>query len=103
MLSLRRTKRNSTSSSPALRLLQRKFSNAIVCMQEEKTEFSIFVVDNLEKLLNTQYEYEEEPRVSKWLEKMNKLDFNNRTRAFFSELRKRHNVTQVSEPIVNCS
>ena len=94
---------SSTHISPALRLLQRKFSEAIVRMQKEKSEFSFFVVDNLEKLLTTQHEYEEKVRVTKWLEKMNTLDFCNRTRVFFSELRKRHNITRKAGPIVDCS
>ena len=72
-------------------------------MQKEKSEFSFFVVDNLEKLLTTQCEHEEEVRVTKWLEKMNTLDFCNRTRVFFSELRKRHNVTRKAGPIVDCT
>ena len=53
LLTERRHKRQSVLTSSALRLLQREFSDAIVRMQQEKTEFSIFVVDNLEKLLNT--------------------------------------------------
>ena len=49
-----RYKRQSVLTNSALRLLQRECSHAIVRMQQEKTEFSVFVVDNLEKLLNTQ-------------------------------------------------
>ena len=100
---VRRPATSSLSTSPALRLLQRRYSEAIASMQKEKTEFSYFVVDNLEKLLKTQYEREEEVRVTKWLQKMNNLDFGNRTRVFFSELRKRHNVSQQPCPIVDCS
>ena len=99
----RRITPKSSYVSPALKLLQRKFSEAIKCMQQEKSEFSFFVLDNLEKLLTTQYAHEEEVRVTKWLEKMNSLDFCNRTRIFFSELRKRHNVAQKAGPIVDCS
>ena len=60
-------------------------------------------MDNLEKLLGTQYQYEEEIRSTAWLQKLNSLDFSNRTRDFFSELRKRHNVTQKARPIIDCS
>ena len=75
------------------------FSDAIVIMQEKKTEFSYFVVDNLEKLLNLQYDHEEKARISEWIQNMNGFDFSNRTRLFFSELRKRHNVTHKAGPI----
>ena len=48
----------------------------------------------LEKLLITQHEHEERVRFYEWLEKMNDLDFYKRTRSFFSELRKRHKISQ---------
>ena len=92
-----RTKTNALS--PATLTLQRMFSDAIVTMQEKKTEFSYFVVDNLEKLLNLQYDHEEKARISEWIQNMNGFDFSNRTRLFFSELRKRHNVTHKAGPI----
>ena len=40
----RRDNRNFTPASPALRLLQRKFSDANVSVHKEKSFFSIFVV-----------------------------------------------------------
>ena len=51
-------------------------------MQKEKSEFSIFVVNNLEKLLSSQDEHEENETTLRWLEKMNEHDFYNRTRIF---------------------
>ena len=51
-------------------------------------------VDNLEKLLNAQYEHEKAAKTATWLNKLNVLDFQNRTRAFFSELRKKYNISQ---------
>ena len=92
-----------TSASPALRLLQRKFSEAIVRLRHEKTEFSYFAVDNLEKLLTIQYKYEEEARITNWLHKMDNLDFCNRTRLFISELRKKHNVHRKAGPLIGPS
>ena len=102
-LGVRHPNTSPTSVSPAIRLLQRRYSEAVENMQKEKSEFSYFVVDNLEKLLATQYEHEEEVRITKWLQKMNNLDFCNRTRVFFSELRKRHNVSRKACPIIDCS
>ena len=98
----RHGKPQSTPASPALQLIQLKFSEAIARMQKEKTDFSIFAVDNIEKLLKTQYLHEEERRFTQWLRKLNTLDFKNRTRAFFLELRKKHNATQTAGPIVDC-
>ena len=90
-------------NSPAILKLQRRFTRAIVQMQQDKTDFSYFVVDNLEKLLNAQYEHEKEIRTSNWLQKLNVLDFKNRTRAFFSELRKKYNVSQNTGSIFDSS
>ena len=98
-----RTKSSRRLTSPATRILQRRFSDAIARMQLKKTDFSYFVVDNLEKLLNAQYEHEEENKTSNWIRKLNVLDFSKRTREFFSELRRRHNVTQKAGSIVNSS
>ena len=52
---------------------------------------------------NIRHQYEEEIRTTAWLQKLNSLDFSNRTRAFFSELRKRQNVAQKAGPIIDCS
>ena len=94
-----RVKRPST----AILTLQQKFSDAIKLMLEEKSEFSFFTVDNLEKLLIAQYEHEERLRTSEWLNKMNDLDFHTRTRDFFAELRARHNIHQKARPIFDSS
>ena len=47
-------------TSPATLAIQQRFSAAIAQRQRERTDFSYFVVDNLEKLLNAQYEHEKE-------------------------------------------
>ena len=67
---------------PALKLLQQKFSDAIVFKQQEKNDFTIFVVDSNEKHLITQYEHEEEIMVARWLWK-NNFEFSNRIRIWF--------------------
>ena len=87
--------------TPATRELQKRFSKAIETMQKDKTNFSLFAVDNLEKLLITQYEHEKKKAFADWLRKMNTLDYSKRTRTFFNELRKRHNVRQNAGPIIN--
>ena len=79
------------------------FSEAIEAFQVEKTNFSLFVADNLEKLLSQQYDHEKKKKFSKWLEKMDELDFHNRTRSFFKELRKKHNIHQKAGPIIYSS
>ena len=81
-------------TSPATQDLQQRFCTAIVQKQRDRTDFSYFVVDNLEKLLNAQHEHEKAVKTDNWLKKLNVLDFKNRTRSFFSELRKKYNVTQ---------
>ena len=96
-------KQKTKSLSNAMQTLQQKFSDAIAVMQEEKSDFSLFTVDNLEKLLISQREHEERVRISEWLKKMNDLDFYKRTRSFFSELRKRHNISQKARPIIDGS
>ena len=96
-------KQKTKSLSKAMQILQQKFSDAIAVMQEEKSDFSLFTVDNLEKLLISQHEHEERVRISEWLKKMNELDFHKRTRSFFSELRKRHNISQKARPIFDGS
>ena len=79
--------------------LELRFSSAIATLQRDKTQFSLFAVENLERLLSSQYEKEEKYKNSKWLEELNELDFLNRTRAFFQELRKRHKVRENFVPI----
>ena len=79
--------------------LELRFSSAIATLQRDKTQFSLFVVENLERLLSSQYEKEEKYKTSKWLEELNELDFLNRTRTFFQELRKRHKVRENFVPI----
>ena len=89
--------------SPAMQTLQQRFIEAIAIMQEEKSDFSFFAADNLEKLLISEFQHEERGRTSEWLRKMNELDFYNRTRTFFSELRNRHNITQKAALIIDSS
>ena len=55
----------------------------------EQSDLSIFAVENLEKLLISQYKLEKDRRFNVWLRKMNDLDFRNCTRTFFSEIRSR--------------
>ena len=98
-----RIKRKITTASPNSQSLQRRFSDAIATMQKEQSEFSFFVVDSLEKLLTSQYEHDEKKRFSQWLEKMNELDFYDRTRTFFKELRQMHNATQKAGTIFDDS
>ena len=84
LLDRSRNKPNPTPTSPATQTLQRRFSDAIARMQQDKSDFSFFVVDNLEKLLNTQYVLEEERRTSEWIQKLNDLDFSQKL-ALFSQ------------------
>ena len=84
------SKRKTPPLSPAMRHIQQRFSNAINKLMTDKTDFSIFVVTNLEKLLNTQYKIEKDRKFEVWLRKMNDLDFQNRTRTFFTEIRSKY-------------
>ena len=81
--------------------LERRFSNAIKTLQREKSQFALFAVENLEKLINSQYEKEEEEKTSRWLKEMNDLDFLNCTRIFFLKLSKKHKVRENFVPIIN--
>ena len=100
-LGIRDTIRSTTPLSPTMRNLQKKFYRAIDNLKKYKTPFSIFVADNIEKLLCSQYKKEKNNRFSIWLRKMNDLDFQNRTRTFFAEIRKKHSVKVESGPIYN--
>ena len=103
ILAKRRTSHKTPHVSSATLNLQRRFSVAIADLQVDRTNFSLFVADNLEKLLNQQYEHEKKKRFSEWLEKMDELDFRNRTRSFFNELSKKHNIHQKAGPIIDSS
>ena len=90
ILGLRSNKNKTSSSSLAMRKIQQKFSIAISNMMREKTDFSIFCAPNFEKLQNSQYKLEEDRKFGVWLRKMNDLDFQDRTRSFFSEIRSKY-------------
>ena len=51
-------------------------------MIREKSDFSVFVADHLEKLLYAQHKEEETSKLNKWIARMNDLDFKKRTRTF---------------------
>ena len=67
ILAKRRTSHKTPHVSSATLNLQRRFSVAIAALQVDRTNFSLFVADNLEKLLNQQYEHEKKKRFSEWL------------------------------------
>ena len=97
----RKISRYKTNKSPTMQNLERRFSNATKTLLREKSEFALFAVENLEKLLNSQYEKEEKEKTSMWLKKMNNLDFLNCTRTFFLELRNKHKVRENFVPIID--
>ena len=101
ILTKRRNSHSTYRVSPATLDLQQRFSEAISTMQRDRTDFSLFAVDNLEKLLNIQYEHERKNKFADWLGKMDTLDFGKRTKTFFNELRKRHNVRKKAGPIID--
>ena len=101
ILTQRRNSRMNYRVSPATRELQQRFSKAIATLQKDRSNFSFFAADNLEKLLYIQYEHEKKKEFADWLEKMDTLDFCKRTRTFFNELRKRHKVRQKTGPIID--
>ena len=68
--------------SPVTVLLQRQFRDAINNMMREKSDFSVFVADHLEKLLYAQHKKEETSKLNKWIARMNDLDFKKHTRFF---------------------
>ena len=89
--------------SPATVLLQRQFRDAINNMMREKSDFSVFVADHLEKLLYAQHKKEETSKLNKWIARMNDLDFKKRTRTFFKELHRKFRVVEKAGPIQNSS
>ena len=68
-------------------------------MQSDKSELSVFNANLCEQLLYTQHKLDKESTFSKWLDKVNMLAYNKRTRAFFSELRAKHKTTEPVGPI----
>ena len=101
ILGIRRARGPPPPPSAAMRVLQKKFSEAMLRVHKEKSDFSYFAADNLEKLVILQHKYENDRRFSTWIRKMNDLDFNNRTRAFFSKIRSRQMAEEEPSPIVD--
>ena len=99
ILGIRKNRDKPPQPSAALRDLQNRYRNALAYLEKEKTKFAYFAVDNLEKLLNQQYVHEKNQTFSIWLRKMNDLDFRNRTRDFFSEIRSRQKIREEVVPI----
>ena len=93
------TQQKPSPLSSTMVLLQNKFSNAIKNLERNKSKFSLFIVENLEKLIDSHYKYEQNLKFSTWIKKMNDLDFHRRTRAFFSEIRKKQKVKEEIGPI----
>ena len=97
---LRAGKRKKPNKSCSTLLLQRQFRKAIDNVMRKKSDFSIFVADHLEKLLYAQDKAEKATKFNEWIAKMNDLDFQKRTRLFFSKLhRKFKPVEQVGPSI----
>ena len=69
ILGIRRTTRTTSPPSPAMRDLQQKFSNAVLNLQKYKNAFTLFVVENLEKQLSSQFKHEKGKKFSLWLKK----------------------------------
>ena len=71
ILAKRRISHKNPNICSATLNLQRRFSEAIEALQVDKTNFSLFVADNLEKLLNQQYEHEKkrdsQSSLRKWM------------------------------------
>lgn len=100
ILGVKRIGQKFSPVSAALRDLQTRYSEALVNLNIERSEFSYFVADNLEKLLNEQFRLEKNRKFSIWLRKMNDLDFQSRTRAFFAEIRSRQQTREEPVPIL---
>ena len=102
ILGIRKGKRKAAPHvSAAMRDLQARYSIAIENMNKDRSEFSYFVAGNLEKLIDMQYKHEKDGRFSTWLRKLNDLDFQNRTRAFFTEIRSRQKLREEPVPILD--
>ena len=101
ILGKRTGKRKPPPISATMRNLQNRYSLALEAMENENSNFSYFVADNIEKLLNYQYKHEKDSKFSTWIRKMNDLDFQNRTRVFFSEIRSRQKLDEQPVPIRN--
>ena len=100
-LQFKPAKRKKPKISSAMSLLQKQFKNAIETMKNKRSDFSIFVVSHLEKLLYAQQKLEQNNKFKRWLNKMNELDFQKRTRSFLSKLRKKYRTDEQSGPIIN--
>ena len=72
-------------------------------MSEERSDFSVFNAQLLEKLLYDEYELEKKLTFNNWISKMNDLDFQKRTRSFLFELRKKYRIGEQTGPIQNRS
>ena len=102
-LTLRSGAGKSCRSSCQTLLLQKQFHNAIKNVLRKKTFFSVFVGEHLEKLLYAQHKTDRDADFKNWLAKMNNLDFQRRTRMFFSEVRRKYRPTELFGPIQNSS
>lgn len=92
---------NHQSRSPQILNLQYSFSRAVETMLVKKDDFSVFMVQYIEKLLGAQSKIEKYARFEKWVDRMDSLDFNKRTRLFYSSLRKKQRIPEMVGPIQN--
>ena len=70
-------------------------------MMSEKSDFSIFVADHLEKLLHAQHKADKIFKFNRWIAKLNDLDFQKRTSTFFHELHLMYKAVELVGPIKN--
>ena len=63
-------------------------------MNTTRDTLSILNVKNLEKALYTQYSIDRQNDYLLWLEKLNEMDYNRRSRAFFAHLKSKVGETE---------
>ena len=78
--------------------LQNKILVATKSSQEEKTDLSLFLLQQLQRTLVEQYRSDESNQFHLWLTKLNSLDYAGSTREFYARLKWKNNNYSAPEP-----
>ena len=77
-------------ASNKLSTIQRRYREAIDSLVSRGSDNNVFLAATLENQLHKQYLIDREAQLLNWLAEMDALDFNRRTRTFFSKLRQKN-------------
>ena len=101
-LGFKEKKQSHTYTTDKVKDLQNQILVATRRFQEEKSDLSLFLLQQLQKSLIEQYRLDETERFHLWLTKLNRLDHARSTREFYSQLNWKHGDSSPG-PIKNAS